>query len=101
MHRLKTLQAGLLTWVHLERAPSQSSLQWVCRPLNPPYSVGHVAEFHRLPDYSHSGLSLSGTPEDVIVTGKLSAGGDGNLAKKSLQANLFCELTPSCIDKAS
>jgi len=42
-------QAGLLTRIHLNQAPSRHTP--VASSLgHPPYSVGHVAESHRLPD---------------------------------------------------
>lgn len=47
----KILQAGLLTWDRCVQAPSQLKQKPVGMRLNtPPHSVGHVAEFHRLPD---------------------------------------------------
>ena len=46
---LAIFQAGLLTWIHLMSTPSQLS-SVVYRRHHRPYSVGHVAELHRLPD---------------------------------------------------
>ena len=79
----QNLPAGLLTQVHFDTAPSQSFLQWVCRRTNPPYSVGYVTELHRLPDYSLSGQSLPGTPEDVIRYTQL-------ISSEGLNDNRFC-----------
>jgi len=65
----KNLPAGLLTWIQSNGAPSRLA-SVACCTAHPPYSVGHVADFHRLPD---SPLSAGWTaPGDTgpIVTGE-------------------------------